>query len=59
MSEKKYAKNIITQRNPGFVPEFFGPPAKHAETYDMAYLDAEVLPGSRYVENSVVPQRLR
>lgn len=41
---------MITRPKPGFVPEFFGPPAKLIETSDMAYLDDEVLKGGRYTE---------
>jgi hypothetical protein len=50
MTARKYEKCIISKRKPGFIPEFFGPPAKNVETHDMAYLDDEVLPGSHYVE---------
>jgi hypothetical protein len=50
MATKRHGKYMITQSKPGFVPEFFGPPAKLIETTDMAYLDDEVLKGGRYTE---------
>ena len=43
-------KYMITQPKPGFVPDFFGPPAKLIETVDVAFVDDEVLEGGRYVE---------
>jgi len=43
-------KYVITQPKPGFVPDFFGPPAKLIETVDVAFVDDEVLEGGRYVE---------
>jgi hypothetical protein len=43
-------KYMISQPKPGFVPDFFGPPAKLIETTDVAFLDDEVLKGGRYVE---------
>lgn len=43
-------KYMITRPKPGFVPDFFGPPAQHIETTDIAFLDDEVLEGGRYTE---------
>jgi len=43
-------KYMITQPKPGFVPDFFGPPAMLIETVDVAFVDDEVLEGGRYVE---------
>jgi hypothetical protein len=43
-------KYMIAQPKPGFVPDFFGPPAKLIETTDMAFVDDEVLEGGKYVE---------
>jgi hypothetical protein len=51
MAESKYGKYIITQAKPtGFVPDFFGPPAKYVEARDMVYLNDSVIKGGFYVE---------
>lgn len=43
-------KYMVTQPKAGFVPDFFGPPARLIETVDVAFLDNDVLEGGRYVE---------
>jgi hypothetical protein len=51
MAKGKYDKYIITQaKPPGFIPDFFGPPAKHVEARDMVYLDNTVIKDGFYVE---------
>jgi hypothetical protein len=50
MDDDSTAKYVITQPKPGFVPNFFGPPAQHVEARDVAYMDGEVVEGGHYVE---------